>query len=931
MYADACRIQLHERPPMTFTPTAEQDAILAAFTDGKDLVIQAGAGTGKTTTLKLLANSTPRYGTYLAFNKAIQVSAAQSMPPTVRCKTAHGLAWQEFGNRYSARMNAERPSWATVIDFLNAGPLTVPGTDGKRRSLTAYQTARLVLDTVKGYCQTSDADITAAHIPPVPGVAGPGDRAFNVRTQRNETDLLADYVLPRARKAWADIQNTEGVLSYDHSYYLKAWALTNPIIGGDYLAFDEAQDANGAIAGVVNAQTHLQRIFVGDSSQQIYCQPVGTLVDVPVGPTEVPVGQRCAFDDCGRLRSHKATGLCHPHQLQWREGRPLAALGARQGRSTQVEQVPIETLSVGDHVVTYDNAQVFVLGRPVTNVRRFEYNGDLVRVRTDTGLSSAYTPEHHCVVRISAAMRDREVVYLMRKGRQFRIGRVPMVYGTDRAVFGPVARAQQEGADALWVLSTHASKVESSLAEALAQHRFNIPGVRFRSTTDRDVLNVHSFWSEVGDNEIEAERCLNAHGRLIEFPLWSGGRNAVMGLNRPFVTSASNLVSGMLVLPSGARKHWKGKRSWSAPIDQWVPIEVSREAYAGDIVSLEVADHHTYYGDGILTHNSFAGATNAMRKFARRDGVVTLSLTESFRFGPKVATAANGLLDRLNAPLRIAGTPLLDSIVATLDGPGTPASDAILCRTNAGALDEVIKAQSAGKKVCLLGNADELRRFVEAAKELQDTGKTNFHALMAFESWAEVQDFVEQDPTGADLTTMVDLVDTYGAATLLGALRACVREHSADVTVSTAHKAKGCEWDNVRISADFDLTDDAHPEVLKAELMLAYVAVTRARLRVDPGLLAPWIGQEADTPTTASAPGTLPQVPTNPGVTPSEPAVLNSTDTPPVPAPASLRTLNLVLDTDTLDALDEAADRFDLSAEEFAQRLLTGALTSLLT
>ena len=40
-----------------FSPTDEQLKVIAAAKTGKDLVVQALAGTGKTTTLKMLAES----------------------------------------------------------------------------------------------------------------------------------------------------------------------------------------------------------------------------------------------------------------------------------------------------------------------------------------------------------------------------------------------------------------------------------------------------------------------------------------------------------------------------------------------------------------------------------------------------------------------------------------------------------------------------------------------------------------------------------------------------------------------------------------------------------------------------------------------------------------------------------------------------------
>jgi superfamily I DNA/RNA helicase len=75
------------------------------------------------------------------------------------------------------------------------------------------------------------------------------------------------------------------------------------------------------------------------------------------------------------------------------------------------------------------------------------------------------------------------------------------------------------------------------------------------------------------------------------------------------------------------------------------------------------------------------------------------------------------------------------------------------------------------------------------------------------------------------------------------------------VTVSTAHKAKGREWANVRIAADFTPPEDSdqkddngHPvpgSIDDAEARLAYVAVTRTRSCLDLGGLS-WIHHHPD-------------------------------------------------------------------------------------
>jgi hypothetical protein len=63
-------------------PTGEQQAVIDASQSGADLVIEAGAGTGKTSTLRLVAATQPRRrGVYVAYNKAIASDAKRSSPP----------------------------------------------------------------------------------------------------------------------------------------------------------------------------------------------------------------------------------------------------------------------------------------------------------------------------------------------------------------------------------------------------------------------------------------------------------------------------------------------------------------------------------------------------------------------------------------------------------------------------------------------------------------------------------------------------------------------------------------------------------------------------------------------------------------------------------------------------------------------------------
>ncbi|KOX45276.1 hypothetical protein ADL19_23470, partial [Streptomyces purpurogeneiscleroticus] len=116
--------------------------------------------------------------------------------------------------------------------------------------------------------------------------------------------------------------------------------------------------------------------------------------------------------------------------------------------------------------------------------------------------------------------------------------------------------------------------------------------------------------------------------------------------------------------------------------------------------------------------------------------------------------------------------------------------------------------------------------------------------LLAFKTWAQVQEHAALDDASGSLKVLVKLVDDHGPEELIRVVSTLVDEQHADVIISTGHRAKGREWDRVRIGADFrePRRDRLTGRALwrRDELMLAYVAVTRARRVLDRGGLA-WL------------------------------------------------------------------------------------------
>ncbi|MFI6567453.1 UvrD-helicase domain-containing protein [Streptomyces sp. NPDC050534] len=239
------------------TPTDEQVHAVDAFGAGHHLVLQAGAGTGKTSTLTLLAASTRLRGRYLAFNRDIARDAAARFPRTVVCKTAHATAYAAVGHRYTSRLNSPRqPAWKTGQALGITGMLRVGDHEIGPRTLS-----HTVLRTVTRYCHSADRTLARHHVPRLRGLDTSDAHAE-----------LAREVLPFALKAWTDLHNPErGVVRFEHDHYLKMWALTEPTIETDFLFLDEAQDTNPVLEEVFAAQRgHAQLVMVGDSAQAIY-------------------------------------------------------------------------------------------------------------------------------------------------------------------------------------------------------------------------------------------------------------------------------------------------------------------------------------------------------------------------------------------------------------------------------------------------------------------------------------------------------------------------------------------------------------------------------------------------------------------------------------------------------------------------------------
>jgi hypothetical protein len=489
---------------MEHKPTAEQQAIYDAFTDGHSVVVQARAGTGKTTTcvgIGDVADQLGKRGFYLVYNAKAKQDAEKKFGKNVTVKTGHGLAYAPmmrklFPNdrnafqKMKARLDAPRVPRKDMVNILNI----THGMGDQDTFLNPSKLAGFVMETVKNFCYSDSNVIGNKHVPKVAGT-------------EDYRDEFVSFCVSKAQLAWQDLTGQNPRLKFEHDHYLKMFALDNPKLNGDFVILDEAQDANPVMAQIVNNQTHMQRLMVGDSCQAIY-------------------GWRGAVDALSTFRADK-----------------------------------------------------------------------------------------------------------------------------------------------------------------------------------------------------------------------------------------------------------------------------------------------------------------------------TLYLSKSFRFGPAIAEEANKWLTLLGETVMLEGHEPVKTVVEPFDK--LPDGAAVLCRTNAEVMAQAMEAQADDRKVAIVGGAQALMAYAEAAIDLMAGKGTWHHELQAFKTWTAVQQYCRDEPEEAgSLAVMVKMIDTYGPEAIIAMAQRCTDEADADLILSTAHKAKGAEWDNVLIGADFQpVTKDGAINLPSREaMMLAYVSVTRAKKQLD-NLGLSWVDQ----------------------------------------------------------------------------------------
>jgi len=250
-----------------FPPTQEQQDIIDATLAGKDVKVQALAGSGKTSTVMSIARRLPegRSAGYIVFNKDAQTEAeervkAENLP--IEARTGHSLAyaWATRNSKDTIRkLNSQN-----VI--ANAGQIADYLGIEKHEGHDKGEVARAIQSTV-GRFQNSDKDTVRE--------SGPSPELSDIFGSDSEN---LNKAMEKAEAYWNDLIDPDGRLRVTHDTYRKMWALSRPDLNStssgfkrtnDLIIIDEAQDTPPVLAKVV-ADQKSQKIAVGDENQAIY-------------------------------------------------------------------------------------------------------------------------------------------------------------------------------------------------------------------------------------------------------------------------------------------------------------------------------------------------------------------------------------------------------------------------------------------------------------------------------------------------------------------------------------------------------------------------------------------------------------------------------------------------------------------------------------
>lgn len=250
-----------------FSPTKEQKESLNIFEIEQILKISAKAGTGKTSTLKFIAESHSELTfLYVAFNKSMANDAAKKFPDNVHVMTIHSLAYRNIGKHYAHKLTRPTGRYINMAGTGSEIALHYGIFDMKDHNgavLTKNYLGLIVKDTVNTFERSNKDKITEFHIPKFH--MDDIKRRFALKESKVKKEILSV-----ANKLWEDRCDKEERILCTHDTYLKLYQMSKPQFENyDCILIDEAQDTSDVMISLFS-DIKPKIVYVGDKHQAIY-------------------------------------------------------------------------------------------------------------------------------------------------------------------------------------------------------------------------------------------------------------------------------------------------------------------------------------------------------------------------------------------------------------------------------------------------------------------------------------------------------------------------------------------------------------------------------------------------------------------------------------------------------------------------------------
>ena len=776
-YAQKEPVERRDFVPLFPLSEAQETLVEAMEVTDHNIHCEAVAGSGKSTSIAILAARNKIDSLYLAFNKDIVTDMESKLGRHVEVKTCHAYAYSMFRHA-GVKGSVDQSKFFNIVkDNLMDWHPHRPGKDknkwGKFKSLAKlFDMARLV---------RADMDDPQEMLNLI--------TRYDIEFKDEAEQKQAARLIPKLEKISLDLVWNRGIIDFCEMIKIPL-DYGRKLPRKEVLYLDECQDLSPLIREF-SAKVAKRVVSVGDRHQ---CQPAGTMV---------------LMKNC--------------------------------------KSKPIEQIKKGDIVVGYKQRQGYVSPScKVTEVASRYYEGNMHTFDCG-GYQMECTPNHKCLVKWNTeAIKDKYVVYLMRKGNHFRIGK-SYLYKTVRknkeGEFGYLNRARQERADAVWIIQVCDSNEEAALYENYYSYTYGIPQLMFKDPMVKGQIfgqeMIDEFWDLIGDNSDKGNNILKAFQLDVNYPLWTNGAPEKQGTTTTFKVYACNVISGymdMIIIhnyyPDLRGKTLKG-----------VYCKASVRPYKGMVYSLNVEEAHTYVANNILTGNSimgFAGADySSVDKIKEQFDSLELRLDVCYRCPKKVIELAQQLVPHIQYFEKNPEGVINSFKADDFDFKVLPDS-MVLSRRNSKLIRPCLEAIKSGRKAMIKGQdigkdlaelaenmgMDSIEEFVNDVHQWKDKQKKavlgrrdEAQALELIEDKAEcLLNFSEGVTSPKTIPAKIKSVfsDTAGAGLIF----------------SSMHKSKGLEADMVTIVDAGRMRidrDGMSEEAKQQEANLEYVAKTRPK------------------------------------------------------------------------------------------------------